>query len=57
MPKPDALRVMPVRRRNIDRQGNAVFADGSMGLQTADVLAAVDATVKVSAPSGRTGCR
>src|SRR5208337_317199 len=39
---------VPVGRRNIDRQRDAVFVDGDMDFDAPDLLAAVDATVKAA---------
>lgn len=38
----DALAVMDVRRRDVDRQPEAVFIDGEMDLDALDLLAAVE---------------
>src|SRR5208283_1812235 len=46
----DTFRVMPVRRRDIDRQRDAVFVDGNMDFDAADLLAAVDAALKTARP-------
>lgn len=40
----DALGVVHVGRRGVDRQRNAVLLDGNMDLYTADLFAAVHAT-------------
>ena len=37
----DALAVMPVGRRDVDRQREAVFIDGEMDLDALDLLAAI----------------
>lgn len=37
-----------VRRRNINRQRDAVFLDGNMDFDAPDLLAAIDATVKAT---------
>src|SRR4051794_12736624 len=39
----DALAVMDIRRRDVDRQREAVFIDGEMDLNALDLLAAVEA--------------
>src|SRR3954471_25084313 len=44
----DGLGVMVVRRRDIDRQRDAVFVDGDLDLDAADLLAAVDAARKAA---------
>src|SRR3954447_7853185 len=44
----DPFRVMPVRRRDVDRQRDAVFVDRNMDLDAADLLAAVDAALKAA---------
>src|SRR3954465_11973019 len=44
----DTLRVMAVRRRDIDRQRDAVFVDGHLDLDAADLLAAVNAARKAA---------
>src|SRR3954453_23682306 len=44
----DGFGVMPVRRRDIDRQRDAVFVDGDLDLDAADLLAAVDAARKAA---------
>jgi alanine dehydrogenase len=44
----DGLGVMLVGRRDIDRQRNAVFLNGHMDLDAANLFAAVDATRKAA---------
>src|SRR3954465_4763418 len=44
----DTLRVVAVRRRDIDRQRDAVFVDRHLDLDAADLLAAVNATRKAA---------
>src|SRR5208283_3715458 len=44
----DAFRVMPVCRRNVDSQGNAVFVHGDMDLDALDLLSTVDASVEAA---------
>src|SRR4051794_22352299 len=44
----DTLRVVPVRRRDIDRQRDGVFVDGHLDLDAADLLAAVHAAGKAA---------
>src|SRR4051812_18417779 len=39
---------MPVRRRDLDRQRDAVFVDRNMDLDAPDLLAAIDAAVKTA---------
>src|SRR5687768_5562680 len=39
----DALAVMDIRRRDVDRQREAVFIDGEVDLNALDLLAAVEA--------------
>ena len=54
----DALAVMDIRRRDGDRQREAVLIDGEMDLDALDLLAAVEAARRSkSAPNDRTGCR
>ena len=38
----DALAVMPVRRRDVDRQREAVFIDREMDLDALDLLATIE---------------
>jgi hypothetical protein len=40
----DALRVMPVRRRDVDRQRDGILVDRDSDLDAADLLAALEAT-------------
>src|ERR1700733_10816676 len=44
----DGFGVMPIRRRDIDRQRDAVFLNGHLDLDAADLLAAVDAARKAT---------
>src|SRR3954452_23282361 len=44
----DPFGVMPVRRRDIDRQRDAVLVDRNMDLDAADLLAAIDAALKAT---------
>src|SRR4051812_31812620 len=44
----DALTVMPVRRRDGDRQRKAVFIHGEMDLDALDLLAAIEAAAEAS---------
>ena len=44
----DALAIMPVCRRDIDRQREAVFIDREMDLNALDLLAAVEAAREAS---------
>src|SRR5208337_625459 len=44
----DAFRVMPVCRRNVDSQGNAVFVYGDMDFDALDLLSTVDASVEAA---------
>jgi hypothetical protein len=44
----DALAVMPVRRRDIDRQREAVFIDCEMDLDALDLFAAIEAAPEAS---------
>ena len=44
----NAFGVMAVRRRDIDRQRDAVFVDGNVDFDAADLLAAVDAALKAA---------
>ena len=54
----DALAVMPVRRRDIDRQREAVLIDREMDLDALDLLAAIEAAPEASRRrTDRSGCR
>ena len=53
----DALGVVHVGRRGVDRQRDAVLLNGEMDLHAADRLAAIDAARSNWEPSGRSGCR
>src|SRR5580698_7443215 len=44
----DGFCVVAVRRRNIDRQRDAVFVDGDVDFDASDLLSAVDTTVKAA---------
>jgi hypothetical protein len=44
----DTFRVMPVRRRDIDRQRDVVFVDSDVDFDAVDLLAAVDTAVKAA---------
>src|SRR3984885_13422821 len=44
----DGFGVMPIRRRDIDRQRDAVFLNGHLDLDAADLLAAIDAARKTT---------
>src|SRR5208282_5559539 len=44
----DTFRVMPVRRRDINRQRDAVFVDGNMDFDAPDLLATVDPALKAA---------
>jgi hypothetical protein len=44
----DTLRIVPVRRRDIDRQRDAVFVNGDLDLDASDLLPAIDAAVKAT---------
>src|SRR5208283_2215619 len=44
----DGFGVMAVRRRDIDRQRDAVFLNGHLDLDAADLLAAIDAALKTA---------
>src|SRR3954447_17058707 len=44
----DPFGVMPVRRRDIDRQRDAVLVDRNMDLDAADLLAAIDAALEAA---------
>ena len=44
----DALAVMDIRRRDVDRQREAVFIHGEMDLDALDLLAAVEAAPEAS---------
>jgi hypothetical protein len=44
----DAFRIMHVRWRDIDRQGNAAVVDGNLDLDRTDLLPAVDAARKAA---------
>ena len=54
----DTLAVMPVCRRDVDRQREAVLIDREMDLDALDLLAAIEAARRSkSAPNDRIGCR
>ena len=54
----DALAVMPVGRRDIDRQREAVLVHREMDFDAFDLLAAVEAARRSkSVPNDRSGCR
>jgi hypothetical protein len=44
----DAFGVMPIRRRDIDRQGDTVFVDRNMDFDALDLLSAVYTVVKAA---------